>query len=138
MAAPTATHSSGLMPLKGSLPVAFFTASCTAGMRVEPPTRMTLSMSLAVRDASESAWRRGLMVSSTRSAVSSLNLARVRVTSRCLGPEASMVMKGWLMFVLMTPESSILAFSAASFRRCMAWRSLDRSMPSVRLNSATR
>ena len=38
------------------------TASCTAGMRVEPPTRMTLSISLAVIDASESAWRRGLMV----------------------------------------------------------------------------
>ena len=37
-----------------------------------------------------------------------------------------------------TPDSSILAFSAASFRRCMATLSPDRSMPSVRLNSLTR
>ncbi len=31
------------------------TASCTAGIRVEPPTRITLSISLAVRLASDSA-----------------------------------------------------------------------------------
>ena len=49
-----------------------------------------------------------------------------------------MVMKGRLMAVLITPDSSILAFSAASFRRCMAMRSLDRSMPSAFLNSETR
>ena len=30
-------------------------------------------------------------------------------------------------------ESSILAFSAASVRRCSAWRSLRRSMPSAAL-----
>ena len=42
-AAPMATTSSGLTPLWGSLPVRDWTSSCTAGMRVEPPTRMTWS-----------------------------------------------------------------------------------------------
>ncbi len=41
MAAPTATTSSGLTPLFGSFPKNFFTQSCTRGMRVMPPTRMT-------------------------------------------------------------------------------------------------
>ena len=40
--APMATHSSGLMPLKGSDPVMVCTISCTAGMRLEPPTISTL------------------------------------------------------------------------------------------------
>ena len=53
--APTATHSSGLTPLNGSLPVTFFTASCTAGILVEPPTRITFSMSFIVTPASASA-----------------------------------------------------------------------------------
>ena len=35
IAAPKATHSSGLMSC-GSLPIKFFTASCTAGILVEP------------------------------------------------------------------------------------------------------
>ena len=43
IAAPIATTSSGLTPLWGSLPNSFFTASCTAGMRVWPPTRITSS-----------------------------------------------------------------------------------------------
>ena len=90
-AAPMATHSSGLMPLKGSLPVKFFTASWTAGIRLEPPTSRTLLRSLGFRPASDMAWRTGPMVASTRWAVSSLNLARDRVTSRCLGPLASAV-----------------------------------------------
>ena len=46
IAAPTATTSSGLTPLCGSLPLnIFLTASTTAGMRVMPPTRMISSMS---------------------------------------------------------------------------------------------
>ena len=39
--APSATHSSGLIPLSGSFPRSFFTVSCTSGTRVEPPTRRT-------------------------------------------------------------------------------------------------
>ena len=41
MAAPTATTSSGFTPLWGSLPVISVTSCWTAGMRVEPPTRIT-------------------------------------------------------------------------------------------------
>ena len=44
IAAPTATTSSGLTPWCGSLPVSSLTFSCTAGMRVMPPTRTTWSM----------------------------------------------------------------------------------------------
>ena len=69
------------------------------------------------------------LVLSIRSAVMSLNLARVRVMSRCLGPVLSAVMKGRLMLVCTMLDSSILAFSAASLRRWSAMRSLDRSMP---------
>ena len=47
-AAPMATTSSGLTPLCGSLPKNFLTVSCTSGMRVEPPTSTTSSMSLGV------------------------------------------------------------------------------------------
>ncbi len=48
-AAPTATTSSGLTPLLGSLPpVSSVTRSVTAGIRVEPPTSTTWSMSLTL------------------------------------------------------------------------------------------
>ena len=57
------------------------------------------------------------LVEATRWAVSSLNFARVRVISRCLGPVASAVMKGRLIWLLIELDSSIFAFSAASFRR---------------------
>ncbi|MPN19244.1 hypothetical protein SDC9_166611 [bioreactor metagenome] len=42
IAAPIATHSSGLMPLLGSLPMSSVTSFCTIGIRVEPPTRRIL------------------------------------------------------------------------------------------------
>ncbi len=52
-AAPTATTSSGLTPLLGSLPpVSFLTSSATAGMRVEPPTSTTWAMSATLMPAS--------------------------------------------------------------------------------------
>ena len=44
-AAPMATTSSGFTPLCGSLPNSSFTMACTRGMRVEPPTSTTSSMS---------------------------------------------------------------------------------------------
>ena len=69
------------------------------------------------------------MVFSTRSAVSSLNFARVRVMSRCFGPVASAVMNGRLIWLDVMPDSSIFAFSAASFSLCMAILSPERSMP---------
>ena len=44
IAAPTATTSSGLTPLCGSLPISSLTFACTAGMRVMPPTSTTWSI----------------------------------------------------------------------------------------------
>ena len=130
------TTSSGLTPLCGSLPKNFRTASCTAGMRVCPPTRITSSMSLGLRPASSNAWRQGPMVRWIRSSVSCSSLARVSFICRCLGPEASAVIKGRLISVSITVESSILAFSAASFSRCRAMRSWRRSTPCSFMNSS--
>ena len=45
IAAPTATASSGLTSRRGSLPKNSLTLSCTFGMRVWPPTRITSEMS---------------------------------------------------------------------------------------------
>ena len=137
-AAPTATTSSGLTPLLGSLPaVSSFTSSATAGMRVEPPTRTTWSISSSAMPASlMTAWN-GALVRSSRSAVIFSNCARVRVSSRCSGPSALAVMYGRLIDVCIELDSSIFAFSAASRRRCMAILSLDRSTPCAFLNCVT-
>ena len=77
------------------------------------------------------------MVFSIRSSTSASNLARVSFIVRCFGPDASAVMYGRLMSVLWELDSSILAFSAASFRRWSASTSFDRSTPWSFLNSAT-
>ena len=86
MAAPTATTSSGLTPLCGSLPMSCLTRSCTAGTRVMPPTRITWWISPLLTPASLMALSTGATTRSTRSCVSSSNFARVRVRSRCLRP----------------------------------------------------
>ena len=138
IAAPIATHSSGLTFLVGSLPNTFLIASCTAGIRLEPPTNNTLSISDADKPASLIALRVGSIVACTKSAVNSSNLARVNVTSKCLGPVASAVINGKLIFVLATPDNSIFAFSAASFKRWSANLSLDKSIPVSFLNSSIR
>ena len=114
MAAPTATTSSGLTPRCGSLPTTSRTFSCTAGMRVMPPTRITSPMSDADRPASFSACLVGPTVRSTSAATSSVSLARESDRSRCFGPDASAVTNGRLICVDWVEESSILAFSAAS------------------------
>ena len=51
-AAPIATHSSGLTLRAGVFPVSFLTISCTAGMRVLPPTSSTCPSSLMLSAAS--------------------------------------------------------------------------------------
>jgi actin-like ATPase involved in cell morphogenesis len=112
------------------------TASWTAGIRVIPPTSTASAMSDGLSLASSSARLHGSMVRSIRSPVSCSSLARVSVICRCLGPLASAVMKGRFSSLCITVESSILAFSAASFRRCSAMRSERRSMPCSRLNSS--
>ena len=118
IAAPIATTSSGLTPLCGSLPKNCFTTSWIFGMRVMPPTSTTSPISPAVRPASFSALRHGSMVFWTRSSTSASNLARVSFIVRCFGPVWSAVMKGRLISVCVVDDNSILAFSAASFRRC--------------------
>ena len=129
-AAPRETTSSGLTVTLGSFPVIFFTRSCTAGILVEPPTRITSSMSLNDNFASLRALSTGVLNLSRRSEHSSSNLALVRVVSICLGPSAVAVMKGKLIFVWVKDDSSIFAFSAASVRRCKACLSFSRSIPS--------
>ena len=137
MAAPTATTSSGLTPLCGSLPISSLTFACTAGIRVMPPTSTTCSMSAALRPASASACFVGPTVRSSRSCASSSSFARVSCRSRCFGPSCVAVMNGRLICVVIVDDSSIFAFSPASYRRWSAIGSMPRSMPWSRLNSAT-
>ena len=138
MAAPTATTSSGLTPLWGSRPKKSLTVSTILGMRVMPPTRMISSISPADSPASFSAFLHGPTVFWTRSSTRASNLARVSLMFRCLGPAWSAVMKGRLISVCTALESSILAFSASSRRRCRASLSARRSMPFSFLNSSAR
>ncbi len=134
--APSATHSSGFRDLLGSLPVRRFTSSCTAGIRVEPPTRSTWPSSDALIPASDNALFTGSEVFSTRSCVSSSNFALVRFISKCFGPSAVAVMNGRLILVVVAEDSSFFAFSAASFNLWSAILSVDKSTPSCFLNSA--
>ncbi|MPN06326.1 hypothetical protein SDC9_153582 [bioreactor metagenome] len=97
MAAPIATTSSGLTDLFGSLPASLRTASMTAGIRVEPPTKMISSISEVDKPASFNAWRTGIFVRSTKSYVISSNFARVSVNSKCNGPASPAVMNGRLI-----------------------------------------
>mmetsp|Transcript_17603 Transcript_17603/g.31337 ORF Transcript_17603/g.31337 Transcript_17603/m.31337 type:complete len:295 (+) Transcript_17603:69-953(+) len=129
MAAPRATTSSGLTFLEGALEKTFSTVSWTLGMRLMPPTRMTSSSSLVEMPASLMAFLHGLTVRSMRLATRFSNWERVIFTFKCLGPEASAVMKGRLTSVCLRASSSRLAFSAASRRRWVARLSELRSMP---------
>jgi len=129
IAAPIATTSSGFTLLFNSLPKAFLTSSCTKGTRVEPPTMTTSFMSFMLRPASLTTFLSVLIVSSTKESIMLSNLALVMVFIRCLGPVASAVMKGKFTVVSIALLSSFLAFSAASFRRCIAMTSPRKSMP---------
>ena len=137
MAAPTATASSGFTSLRGSLPKNSLTFSWTFGIRVMPPTRITSPMSDSLTPASLIAMRQGSIVRSISSSTSDSNLARVSRIDRCFGPDWSAVMYGRLTSVCCDDESSIFAFSAASFSRCSASTSFLRSTPCSFLNSVT-
>ena len=133
-AAPTATTSSGLTPLLGSRPPASsLTTALTAGMRVEPPTRTTWSMSPTEMPASRITSWKGRFVRSSRSEVISSNFARVRLSSKWMGPSAVIDRYCREMFVLVALDSSFFACSAASLRRWRATGSLDRSAPVLAL-----
>ena len=86
IAAPTATASSGLTSLRGSLPKNCLTVSCTFGMRVWPPTRITSLMSSSLTPASLIAIRHGSTVRWIRSSTSDSSFARVIFIDRCFGP----------------------------------------------------
>ena len=134
-AAPMATISSGLTPLCGSWPNIVRTFSWTIGIRVMPPTRRMRWISDGSRRASLIACSVGPIMRSSRSRVMSSSCARVKVNSRCAGPSGVDEIKGRLILAVISVESSILAFSAASFSRCIAIRSFVRSMPVSFLNS---
>ncbi len=135
-AAPRATHSSGLIPLKPSLPVMLFTFSCTAGTLVEPPTSKTLPISPLVICASSIACCTGPAVASTKWAVRALNLARDREISICRGFPLASVRKGRLIEAVSAAERSFFACSAASFNRCITAGWPDKSTLCSLLNSA--
>ena len=82
--------------------------------------------------------RHGASSLSSRSPTRLSSLARVILMARCLGPLASAVIKGRLTSVCMDEDSSIFAFSAASFNRCNAILSFLRSIPCSFLNSSER
>ena len=85
--APTATTSSGLTPLFGSLPpVRSLTRSTTAGIRVEPPTSTTCWMASSLIPASLITCWNGPLQRSSRSEVIFWNSARDSLVSRCSGP----------------------------------------------------
>src|SRR5665213_3974038 len=137
MAAPTATASSGFTSRRGSLPKNALTASCTFGIRVMPPTRITSAMSESLTPASLIATRQGSTVREISSSTNDSSLARVIFIDRCFGPLASAVMYGRLISVCCRLESSIFAFSAVSLSRCSASLSPFRSTPDSFLNSVT-
>ena len=86
-------------------------------------------MSLIERSASLRACLSGPKVALTISSTRDSNLARVTLMFMCLGPEPSAVMYGKLTSVCCAEESSHFAFSAASFKRCIANGSCVKSMP---------
>ena len=124
IAAPMATTSSGLTPLCGSLPNILVTSSCTLGMRVEPPTSTTSSISLGCSLASFRACISGPRQRSIRWSTSCSNLLRVMLICKCFGPLASAVMNGRLMSVVLAELSSFLAFSQASCKPLQGHRVL--------------
>ena len=65
--------------------------------------------------ASLSASLRGSRLLSTKSSTRDSNLALVILWTKCFGPELSAVIYGKLTSVCSDEDSSILAFSAASF-----------------------
>ena len=125
IAAPIATTSSGFTLWCGSLPKSSFTFCCTSGMRVEPPTSTTSSISPGWRPASAQRLAarleraldevvdqllelraRELQVQVLRTGLVRRDVRQIDVRLHC------------------ADESSIFAFSAASRRRCIAIGSL--------------
>ena len=136
IAAPTATTSSGFTPLLGFLPKNFSTASCTAGILVDPPTRIISSISDLLSPAAFKAVLHGSIVLLTRSSISWSNLDLERVLTKCFGPLSVAVIYGRLISVWAEDDNSIFAFSAASLSLCRDIGSFLKSILSSFLNSS--
>ena len=78
----------------------------------------------------------GSIVRLIRLSANCSNLARVKVLTKCLGMPSTGIIYGKLISVCVLLDNSILAFSAASFKRCKAIGSLRKSIPSSDLNSS--
>ena len=92
MAAPTATTSSGFTPLEGVFPKKSSTTFWIAGIRVEPPTRITSLISLALSPESFNAFLQGSTVAWISLSERLSNLALERDLTRCLGtPSTGMI-----------------------------------------------
>ena len=85
MAAPSATTSSGFTVLSGALPKIASTMRVTAGMRVLPPTRITLSTSLALMPASFNAALQGAASLSKTTSARRSNWARETLSCKWSG-----------------------------------------------------
>ena len=120
IAAPIATHCIGSTPLSAFLPTNFSNAACTVGIRVGPPTKMTLSTSPGFILASLKACFIGFWHLEITGPTISSNLALVNSCSRCLGPLESDQIYGKFIVYLRVLLNSIFAFSAASCNLCRA------------------
>mmetsp|Transcript_11703 Transcript_11703/g.37151 ORF Transcript_11703/g.37151 Transcript_11703/m.37151 type:complete len:237 (+) Transcript_11703:852-1562(+) len=131
-AAPKATASSGLMPLLGSLPLKKSLSSCcTLGMRVEPPTSTTSSISLFFSSESSITLETGVSVFLKRSMQSSSKRARVSVSEKsCPSKRPSISTRTWCC-----DESERLARSTSRRSFWMARLSLEGSEPCLRLKT---
>ena len=134
--APIATTSSGFTPFEGSFLKKSRTMFWMAGIRVEPPTKITSSMSLTLMPASAKALRHGSIVAWMRSSHNCSNLALESLRTKCLGPLCVAVIYGRLISVSVDADNSIFAFSAASFNLWSDIGSLRRSMFSSFMNSS--
>ena len=137
IAAPMATASSGLTSWDGFCPNSFSTNSWTHGIRVDPPTKITLSISFLSSLASFKAFLTGSRVDCTKSWINSSNLARVIVISIWSGPSSPWEINGAEIWVEVIPDKSFFAFSATSFNLCIANLSFVKSIPFSFLNSLT-
>ena len=124
IAAPIETASSGWTSWLGFLPNNFLTNSWTAGIRIDPPIRITWAISFAVNLASLKALRTGSSVLSNKCFVKSWNLALVKVVSNEIGPLDDIPMNGNEIVVSSCEDNAIFASSAASLKRCKAILSL--------------
>ena len=93
-------------------------------------------MSLVDKPAFFNAERHGAIVRSTMSEINCSNFERCNVLTKCFGIPLTGMMYGKLISEEVVEESSIFAFSAASFKRCNAIGSCRKSIPSSFLNSS--